>query len=62
MADHMRTDLICDAITMAANNVDLVPGGVFHSDRGAQYTSTQFAAHLTKHNMVGSMGRTGVCL
>src|SRR5665811_2340415 len=32
MADHMRTDLICDAITMAAGNVDLAPGAVFHSD------------------------------
>ena len=32
MADHMRTDLICDAITMAAANVDLAPGAVFHSD------------------------------
>ncbi len=61
MAEHMRTDLICDAITMAAENVDLAPGAVFHSDRGTQYTSTQFAAHLTKHNMVGSMGRTGIC-
>jgi putative transposase len=61
MADHMRTDLICDAITMAAGNVDLAPGAVFHSDRGTQYTSTQFAAHLTKHKMTGSMGRTGVC-
>ena len=61
MADHMRTDLICDAITMAADNVELAPGAVFHSDRGAQYTSAQFAAHLSKHNMVGSMGRTGIC-
>ena len=61
MADHMRTDLICDAITMAAGNVDLAPGAVFHSDRGTQYTSAQFAAHLSKHNMVGSMGRTGIC-
>ena len=61
MADHMRTDLICDAITMAAGNVDLAPGAVFHSDRGTQYTSTQFAAHLTKHGLTGSMGRTGVC-
>jgi len=32
MAEHMRTDLICDAITMAAGNVDLQPGAVFHSD------------------------------
>jgi putative transposase len=61
MADHMRTDLICDAITMAASNVELAPGAVFHSDRGTQYTSTQFAAHLTKHGLTGSMGRTGVC-
>jgi len=62
MADHMRTDLICDAITMAAANVELAPGAVFHSDRGTQYTSAQFAAHLSKHNMVGSMGRTGIYL
>ena len=41
----MRTDLICDAITMAAGNVELQPGAVFHSDRGSQYTSVQFAAH-----------------
>ncbi len=61
MADHLRTDLICDAITMAAANVELAPGAVFHADRGAQYTSAQFAAHLSKHNMVGSMGRTGIC-
>ena len=32
MTDHMRTDLIYDAITMAAANVDLAPGAVFHSD------------------------------
>ena len=37
MAEHMRTDLICDAITMAAGNVELQPGAVFHSDRGSQY-------------------------
>jgi transposase InsO family protein len=34
MAEHMRTDLICDAIDMAAANVELAPGAVFHSDRG----------------------------
>ena len=31
MADHMRTDLICDAITMAVANVEIAPGAVFHS-------------------------------
>lgn len=61
MAEHMRTDLICDAITMATVNVTLIDGAVFHSDRGSQYTSAQFATHLAEHNITGSMGRTGIC-
>ena len=61
MAEHMRTDLICDAITMAATNVTFTSGAVFHSDRGTQYTSGQFAAHLKTHKLTGSMGRTGIC-
>jgi transposase InsO family protein len=61
MADHMRTDLISDAIEMAATNVTFTKGAVFHSDRGTQYTSEQFAKHLTAHGLTPSMGRTGVC-
>ena len=61
MAEHMRTDLVCDAITMAASNVELSAGAVFHSDRGTQYTSAQFAAHLQQFDITASMGRTGVC-
>ena len=61
MAEHMRTDLVADAITMAAGNVQLDPDAVFHSDRGAQYTSTRFAEHLAARNITASMGRTGVC-
>ena len=61
MAEHMRTDLIADAITMAAGNVDLAPGAVFHSDRGTQYTSAQFRLHLKNNGLTSSMGRTGVC-
>jgi len=51
MAEHMRTDLICDAITMAATNVEFAPGAVFHSDRGSQYTSEQFRTHLAAHGL-----------
>ena len=36
MADHMRTDLICDALTMAATRHQLAEGAIFHSDRGTQ--------------------------
>lgn len=61
MADHMRTDLICDALTMAATRHQLAEGAIFHSDRGTQYTSAQFAKHLESLGIVGSMGRTGVC-
>jgi transposase InsO family protein len=61
MAEHMRTDLICDAITMAATNVEFVSGAVFHSDRGSQYTSEQFRTHLAGHGLSPSIGRTGVC-
>jgi putative transposase len=61
MADHMRTELICDAITMAHSHRDIARGAVFHSDRGCQYTSDEFARHLCRYRMVGSMGRTGVC-
>jgi transposase InsO family protein len=61
MAEHLRTDLICDAITMAATNVEFASGAVFHSDRGSQYTSEQFRVHLAAHGLSGSIGRTGVC-
>jgi putative transposase len=60
-ADHMRTSLVCDALTMANSHRKIVDGAVFHSDRGCQYTSAEFAAHLKSLNMIGSMGRTGVC-
>lgn len=61
MADHMRTDLVCDALTMAATRHELATGAVYHSDRGTQFTSLQLARHLEDLHLVGSMGRTGVC-
>ena len=61
MADHMRTGLVCEALTMAHTHRPIDAGAVFHSDRGCQYTSSEFAAHLKSLQMVGSMGRVGVC-
>jgi transposase InsO family protein len=61
MADHMRTSLVIDALDMARQNSDLVEGCIFHSDRGSQYTSDDFAVYLDEHGLLGSMGRTGVC-
>lgn len=61
MADHMRTSLVTDALDMARHNSDLAKDCIFHSDRGSQYTSDDFADYLDEHDMRGSMGRTGVC-
>jgi transposase InsO family protein len=61
MADHYRTPLINAAITMAAGNIDLRPGCIFHSDRGSNYTSSDFARTLRSLDAHQSVGRTGVC-
>ena len=61
MAEHMRASLVCDALSMAATNVEFAPGAVFHSDHGSQYSSAEFARHLASLDVTASMGRTGVC-
>jgi transposase InsO family protein len=60
-ADHMRTSLVIDAVAMAARNHPLAPGCIFHSDRGSQYTSAEFATMLADLDLRGSIGRTGIC-
>lgn len=61
LADHMRAELVCDAVDMAARNHLLADDCIFHSDRGSQYTSAEFAAVLSGHGMRPSLGRTGSC-
>ena len=34
---------------------------IFHSDRGSNYTSAEFAAVLAGHDIRQSVGRTGIC-
>jgi putative transposase len=58
---HMRASLPIRALEMATRNHQLEKDCIFHSDRGTQYTSADFRAALKKHEMRGSMGRTGVC-
>jgi transposase InsO family protein len=61
-ADHMRTELVADALTMAvATRGGDVAGVVFHSDRGSVYTSRTFGELCDSHRVVQSMGATGVC-
>ena len=61
MDDNYRTPLITSAIQMAARNVGLPVGAVFHSDRGSNYTSAEFVAVLEDLGIRQSVGRTGIC-
>jgi putative transposase len=61
VADHMRTDLVIDALRMAIIHRNPPPGVIFHSDRGAQYTSTEFRAFCRNNGVRPSVGRTGIC-
>ncbi len=61
VADHMRTGLIIDALRMALIHRDPPAGVIFHSDRGAQYTSTEFRDFCRDNGVRPSVGRTGIC-
>jgi len=62
MADHMRTELVSDALNMAvATRGGEVKGVIFHGDRGSQYMSHDFRGLVSGHKMRQSVGRTGVC-
>lgn len=59
--DHMRTDLVTDALDMAIRNRRPAAGVIFHSDRGTQYTSNDFDTYCRDNNIRRSLGRTGIC-
>ena len=61
LADHMKTSLVVDAVTMAVDAGGITDGCIFHSDRGTQYTSDEFRIFLRRRGMHPSVGRTGVC-
>jgi putative transposase len=61
MDDNYKTPLITRAVKMAARNIKLPEGAVFHSDRGSNYTSAEFAGELEKLGIRQSVGRTGIC-
>jgi len=47
--NNYKTALISAAIDMAVRNHMIAPQAIFHSDRGSNYTSTEFAATLAEH-------------
>jgi transposase InsO family protein len=61
MAEHLRTELACDALTNAIAARDPAPGVIFHADRGCQYTSSDYALLAGDLEVRLSTGRTGQC-
>ena len=61
IADHMRAELVINALRMAARNHDLEPGAIFHTDRGSQYLSQAFVEVTSQLDIRHSVGRVGSC-
>jgi transposase InsO family protein len=59
IADHMRTELIEDALKAADSLRGGLTGSVLHSDHGSQYTSTDFANLCRDLGVTQSMGAVG---
>jgi transposase InsO family protein len=57
IADHMRSELVVDALQMAIWRRQPAPGAIVHADRGSQYTSWIFGHRLRSAGLLGSMGR-----
>jgi transposase InsO family protein len=61
LADHMRTELVEEALEMAFVTRQPPPGTIFHSDRGCQYTSKDSAQSARAIGMALSVGMAREC-
>jgi putative transposase len=59
IADHLRAELVVDALQMAIWRRRPTNGTVVHSDHGTQYTSWAFGKRLRAAGLLGSMGTVG---
>jgi putative transposase len=57
MGDHLRSELVVDALEVARWQRKPAPGTIVHSDRGVQYTSWIFGHRLREAGLLGSMGK-----
>jgi len=62
MADHMKTELVVNALQMAIGRGRTLVGEIWlHSDRGVQFSSEQFRDVLNLVGIGQSMSRKGNC-
>jgi len=61
MREHMPTELVSEAMTMAILRRRPGPGLLHHSDRGVQYASQDYRHLLDLHGIEASMSGKGDC-
>ena len=61
MANHMRAELVNQALTMALCQRQPAAGLILHTDRGSQYGADSYQQLLTQHGIEPSMSRKGNC-
>lgn len=61
ITDHLRAEAVVEALRMALGRRAIVPGLIFHSDRGKQYIDHRVQAILCAHGIRQSMSSTGNC-
>ena len=59
VADHMRSELVIDAISETLSTRGTLDNAIFHSDHGSQYTSDAFVKHCKQLGLRQSMGAVG---
>jgi transposase InsO family protein len=59
MDSRMKSRLATTALSNAVARRGEVANCILHTDRGSQFRSRSFAYALSRHEMVGSMGRVG---
>lgn len=62
MANHLRAELVTEALEMALWRRDPAAGLIHHSDHGSQYTALSFGKRLEEAGIFPSMGRVGSAL
>jgi len=61
LADHMRTELVEQALVAALGAREPTADLLHHSDRGSQYASEAYRSRLAAHGIAVSMSRGGDC-
>jgi transposase InsO family protein len=61
MANHMRVELVNQALSMALGQRHPAAGLIMHTDRGSQYGADRYRQLLARHGIQSSMSRKGNC-